>query len=127
VLLSLGPFDPAIHLCAEDMDLGLRAGRAGIPSFFCPHACRMVHRGGASTSIAFPAGVDLLAAHNRRAVVLRAYGRRRERLAWLALRLNLRIRVAAKRALGRDSRRTRAALEAARSARAIPKLPAGPA
>jgi N-acetylglucosaminyl-diphospho-decaprenol L-rhamnosyltransferase len=125
-LLSLGPFDPAIHLCAEDMDLGLRAERAGIPSYFCPDLCRLVHHGGASTSIAFPAGVDQLAARNRRAVVLRAYGRRSERLGWLALRINLRIRVAAKRALGRDFRRTRSALEAARGARPVPRLPAAP-
>jgi GT2 family glycosyltransferase len=108
------------------MDLGLRADRAGVPSYFCPDLCRIVHHGGASTSIAFPAGVDELAARNRRAVVLRAYGRRREWLAWLALRINLRIRVAAKRALGRDFRRTRSALEAARGARPVPRLPAAP-
>ena len=61
-LLALGPFDPAIHLYSEDMDLGLRAARAGIPSYFCPDVCRVIHRGGASTSIAFPEGAGRLAA-----------------------------------------------------------------
>ena len=65
-------FDPAIHLYSEDMDVGLRAARAGIPSYFCPDVCRVIHRGGASASIAFPAGASWLAAANRRAVVRRA-------------------------------------------------------
>ncbi|MGH2961491.1 MAG: glycosyltransferase, partial [Solirubrobacterales bacterium] len=42
VLRSLGPFDPAIHMYAEDMDLGLRAARSGVDSWFCPDACRVV-------------------------------------------------------------------------------------
>ena len=47
VLLELGPFDPAIHLYGEDMDLGLRAARAGVPSLFCPEVARVIHFGGA--------------------------------------------------------------------------------
>jgi len=123
-LLALGPFDPAIHLYSEDMDLGLRAARAGIPSWFCPDLCRVVHRGGASASIAFPRGAELLAARNRRAVVQRVYGARRERAGWLAQRANLRLRVAAKGVLGLDASADRATLEGARSATSIPELPA---
>ena len=123
-LLALGPFDPAIQLYAEDMDLGLRAARAGIPSYFCPDVCRVVHRGGASTSIAFPQGAGRLAAGNRRAVVRRAYGVRHERASWLAQRVNLRLRVAAKCALGRDASANRDALEATRNADSVPNLPA---
>jgi N-acetylglucosaminyl-diphospho-decaprenol L-rhamnosyltransferase len=125
-LLELGPFDPAIHLYSEDMDLGLRAARGGIPSWFCPDLCRVVHRGGASTSIAFPRGADALAARNRRAVVRRVYGARRERAGWLAQRANLRLRVAAKGVLGVDASPDRAALEAARGVTSVPVLPASP-
>jgi N-acetylglucosaminyl-diphospho-decaprenol L-rhamnosyltransferase len=123
-LFALGPFDPAIQLYAEDMDLGLRAGRAGIPSYFCPDICRVVHRGGASTSIAFPRGAGRLAAGNRRAVVRRAYGARHERAGWLAQRVNLRLRVAAKCALRLDASADRDALEATRNADSVPNLPA---
>jgi GT2 family glycosyltransferase len=123
-LLALGPFDPAIHLYSEDMDLGLRAARSGIPSWFCPDLCQVVHHGGASAAIAFPGGAELLAARNRRAVVRRVYGARRERAGWLAQRANLRLRVAAKRVLGLDASGDRATLEGARKATSIPELPA---
>jgi N-acetylglucosaminyl-diphospho-decaprenol L-rhamnosyltransferase len=116
-LLELGPFDAAIHMYAEDMDLGLRAARAGIPSYFCPDVCRIVHHGGASAAMLYPEGSERAIALNRRAVVGRAYGARRERSSWLAHRLNLRLRVIAKRALGRAAARDRAALEATRAAR----------
>ena len=36
MLRRLGPFDPALHLFGEDVDLGLRAGAAGIRSRFDP-------------------------------------------------------------------------------------------
>jgi len=115
-LLRLGPFDPAIHLFAEDMDLGLRAARAGVPSWFCPDACRITHVGGASATVRFPAGSEATVARNRHLVLRRIYGPRRERASRLAQRLNLRLRVITKRALGRDAARDRAALEAARRA-----------
>jgi N-acetylglucosaminyl-diphospho-decaprenol L-rhamnosyltransferase len=125
-LLALGPFDPAIHMYSEDMDLGLRAARAGIPSYFCPDLCRVVHHGGASGSIAFPRGVELLAARNRRAVVQRVYGTRRERAGWLAQRANLRLRVIAKGVMGIDASTDRATLEGARGATSFPDLAAIP-
>lgn len=118
-LRTLGPFDPAIHLYAEDMDLGLRASRSGIASYFCPDVCRIVHHGGGSATLV-AADREAAVAGNRRAVLRRAYGGRREVAAWLAHRLNLRLRVIAKRALGRDARREAAALAAARSARPAP-------
>jgi N-acetylglucosaminyl-diphospho-decaprenol L-rhamnosyltransferase len=116
-LLELGPFDASIHMYAEDMDLCLRAARAGVPSYFCPDVCRIVHLGGASAATLYPEGSERTIAANRRAVLERVYGGRRERSAWLAHRLNLRLRLIAKRALGCDARRERAALEAARAAR----------
>lgn len=122
VLLALGPFDPAIHLLADDLDLGLRAALAGIPSYFCPDLCRIVHHGRASGSIAFAEGTEQRGASNRRAVVRRVYGARSERAGWLAARANLRLRLAAKRALGRDAGRDHAALDALRSAKDVSEL-----
>jgi N-acetylglucosaminyl-diphospho-decaprenol L-rhamnosyltransferase len=113
LLLELGPFDPAIHLYAEDMDLGLRAERAGVPSLFCPDVARVIHFGRGSTSQRLPDGPWELMAGNRRAVLRRAFGPRRELAAQAAHLFNLGLRVAAKRALGRDASRDRAALRAA--------------
>jgi len=126
LLLSLGPFDPAIHLYGEDMDLGLRAARAGVASYFCPDLARVVHRGRASTAQLLPEGPWDLIARNRRAVLLRATGRSRERAAHAALLLNLALRVAAKRALRRDAERDVSALRATLRARAVPPPRASP-
>ena len=122
-LQRLGPFEPSIHLYGEDMDLGLRAGSAGLPSYFCPDLARVVHYGQGSTSQLLPEGPWDLIARNRRAVLRRAFGARRERAAQAALVMNLGLRTAAKRALFRDSARERAALRAALRARRVPALP----
>jgi GT2 family glycosyltransferase len=122
-LIRLGPFDPEIEMYSEDMDLGLRAAAAGIPSLFCPRLCSIVHHGGASAALRYQrGGPQRAAAVNRRAVVRRAYGARRESRAWRARRLNLRLRVIAKTTLGRDPGRDRAELDAALSASPIPEL-----
>lgn len=44
-LRRLGPFDPAVHLFAEDMELCLRARAAGIPTILHPEL-RLRHFGG---------------------------------------------------------------------------------
>jgi N-acetylglucosaminyl-diphospho-decaprenol L-rhamnosyltransferase len=126
-LLELGPFDPGIDMYSEDMDLGLRAAAAGIPSLFCPQVCRIVHQGGASAALRFPDGPQQAAALNRRAVLRRAYGASRERRSWLARRTNLRLRVLAKRALGRNFAPERAELTAALSAQPVRDLGPPPA
>jgi N-acetylglucosaminyl-diphospho-decaprenol L-rhamnosyltransferase len=126
ILRELGPFDPAIHLYAEDMDLGIRAAAAGIPSLFCPEVCRLVHRGRGSTSTRWPDGPAQAMELNRRAVLRRAVGPRRERSAWLAHRLNLRLRLIAKRALGREAGWEDSLLSAAKEARQVPLLPPAP-
>jgi N-acetylglucosaminyl-diphospho-decaprenol L-rhamnosyltransferase len=46
-LRELGPFDETIHLFAEDMDLGLRARRQGIPTVLHPQVA-VTHHGGHS-------------------------------------------------------------------------------
>jgi N-acetylglucosaminyl-diphospho-decaprenol L-rhamnosyltransferase len=125
-LRRLGPFDPALEMFGEDMDLCLRAARAGIPSYFHPGACEVLHHGGASAAMRYSAGPESPIALTRRAVLRRAYGARRERGAWLAQRLNLRLRVTAKRLLGRDASRDATVLEATRNARAVRALPPPP-
>jgi N-acetylglucosaminyl-diphospho-decaprenol L-rhamnosyltransferase len=126
VLRELGPFDPAIEMFGEDLDLCLRAARAGVPSYFHPTACEVMHHGGASAAVRWAGGADSVVALTRRAVLRRTFGERRERAAWLAQRLNLRLRVTAKRALRRDASRDAAALRAAVSARPVPDLPPPP-
>jgi N-acetylglucosaminyl-diphospho-decaprenol L-rhamnosyltransferase len=125
-LRELGPFDPGIEMFGEDLDLCLRAAQAGVPSYFHPTACEVLHHGGASAAVRWAGGADSVVALTRRAVLRRTFGERREHAAWLAQRLNLRLRVAAKRALRRDASRDAAALRAAVSARPVPDLPPPP-
>ena len=47
LLRELGPFDPRVHLLAEDMELGLRARAKGIPTVLHPQV-RVRHTGGHS-------------------------------------------------------------------------------
>jgi N-acetylglucosaminyl-diphospho-decaprenol L-rhamnosyltransferase len=127
VLVSLGPFDPALAIYAEDMDLGLRARRRGVPSLFCPHLCSVRHVGGASTAQAFdPREAAMRSASNRRAVLRRHYGQASERLARRALMLNLGLRSTVKRSLGRDGSAELRELAATRHAREAPRLPDPP-
>ena len=124
VLRGLGPFDPALHMFGEDVDLGLRAAASGIRSRFDPTACRIVHHGQGSSTLVYGSregwrGTGTL---NWRAALRRAYGPRRETLAWWALRVNLRLRLLAKTVLGRATDRDRAAVEAVLSARPVPEL-----
>ena len=120
----LGPFDPALHMFGEDVDLGLRAGAAGVRSWFDPGACRIVHHGQGSSTRVYGSreGWRPTGTLNWRAAVRRAYGPRREFRAWLALRANLRLRLLAKRALGRATERDHAAVAAVESAKPAPVL-----
>jgi GT2 family glycosyltransferase len=115
-LASLGPFDPAIELMSEDLDLCLRAGAGGVPVLFAPDLCRLVHHGASARSRRFVDTGLGLAARNRRGAIARAYGRARERRGWRAYLLRLRLRGAAKRVLGLDRAAERAELAAAREA-----------
>jgi GT2 family glycosyltransferase len=126
VLVGLGPFDPAIELYGEDLDLCLRARARGVPSLFRPDLCSVAHVGGTSTSLAFdPVERARRVAVNRRAVLRRAFGARREARSWRALRLNLALRAAAKAMTG-DGEQERIELAATRAARDVPVLPAPP-
>ncbi len=128
VLRQLGPFDPALHMFGEDIDLGLRAAAAGVESWFDPGACAIVHHGQGSSTLVYGSreGWRATGTLNWRAAVRRAYGPRRETLGWYALRCNLRLRLLAKTLLRRATDRDRAAVEAVVSARPVPELPPGP-
>jgi N-acetylglucosaminyl-diphospho-decaprenol L-rhamnosyltransferase len=71
-LRRLGPFDPAIHLFGEDMDLGLRATTVYHPGLV------LIHHGGHSVNRAGERFEDL--ARTRREVIGRRRGARARRL-----------------------------------------------
>ncbi|CAN5638911.1 glycosyltransferase family 2 protein [soil metagenome] len=101
-LRALGPFDPAIHLYGEDMDLGLRAAVAGMRSLFAPGLSSLIHDGKSSTSQRFEnLGLGEVG-RNGRAVLARQFGTGPERRAYRAELAAVKLRVAAKSALGRD-------------------------
>jgi len=115
-LVELGPFEEEIELMSEDLDLCLRASARGIASVFAPGLCQVVHHSATARSRRFEDAGLALAARNRRAVIARAYGPARERRAWRAHLLRLRLRSAGKRLLGRDRENELAELRAARHA-----------
>jgi GT2 family glycosyltransferase len=128
-LVALGPFDPTLHMYGEDVDLGLRAAAAGLSSYFLPDRCSVIHHGAGSSTVAYgsadgwrPEGTS-----NWRAVLRRRYGPGTARRAWWALRLNLGLRLTAKRVLGRAEERDVAAYQAVAQARDANILPANPA
>ena len=101
-LRRLGPFDPAVHLFAEDMDLCLRARAAGLPTVLHP-GLRIVHAGGHATRRDREPFV--LLARRRRAVVGAVRGRWALTLDDLAQGLTFASRAAGHAALGGDARR----------------------
>jgi N-acetylglucosaminyl-diphospho-decaprenol L-rhamnosyltransferase len=113
-LRALGPFDPDAFLFYEDMELCLRARRAGIPTLLRPDVA-VRHLGGASTSRALSdADLDLRA--RRRREVVGQEGRGRLLVDDIAEALTFGLRGAAKALVGggRLERRRLAALLRAR-------------
>jgi N-acetylglucosaminyl-diphospho-decaprenol L-rhamnosyltransferase len=113
-LLALGPFDPEAFLFYEDMELCLRARRAGIPTLLRPDVA-LRHLGGASTSRAL-SDVDLDLRARRRREVVGVDGRARLLVDDVAEALTFGLRGAAKALVGdgRMERRRLAALLRAR-------------
>jgi N-acetylglucosaminyl-diphospho-decaprenol L-rhamnosyltransferase len=101
-LRALGPFDPAVHLFAEDMDLCLRARSAGHPTVLHPEL-RLRHTGGHATQ---RAGEPFaLLARRRREVVRATRGPVALALDDLAQAATFASRAAAHALLGGDARR----------------------
>jgi GT2 family glycosyltransferase len=118
VLVQLGPFDESIHLYAEDMDLGIRAQVAGVPSLFAPDVARVLHLGDRSSSRRFADAGLALTIRNRRDVVRRRRGRTRELYDFAFQGVYHVTRYVAKRVLRKDfSREQRWLKTAARQAR----------
>ena len=115
-LRSLGPFDPDAFLFYEDLELCLRARRAGIPTIYRPDVA-VRHLGGASTGRALAEDRDLELRARRRREVMATEGRARLALDDISEALTFGLRGAAK-ALGGggriERRRLRALLRARR-------------
>jgi GT2 family glycosyltransferase len=116
LLRRLGPFDPDAFLFYEDMELCLRAARAGVPTLLRPQVA-VRHLGGTSVGPAF-GGADLELRARRRREVLAAEGRRALALDDAAQWLTFATRAAARRALRHGGEHERAQLGALRRARA---------
>jgi GT2 family glycosyltransferase len=115
-LTELGPFDESLFLYGEDMELGLRAACAGVPTWFWPEA-RVVHHRGHSSAAAFGEEPFERLARARHEVVARRLGRRRATLDDALQALTFASRVAVKPLVGRSAARERAQLRALLSAR----------
>jgi GT2 family glycosyltransferase len=111
VLRRLGPFDERIFLYAEDLDLGLRAARAGVDTWLWPSA-RVIHHSGHASSRAWGGEPVARLVGARRDVVRRHRGVAGARLDAAAQAATYAGRAALKAALGRPARRERAYLSA---------------
>jgi len=111
LLRELGPFDPSVHLFAEDMELGLRARARGVPTVLHPQL-RVRHTGG--HSILRDGEPFALLARRRREAVEATLGRRARTLDDAAQLATFATRIAARAALRRDASRERAQLGALR-------------
>jgi GT2 family glycosyltransferase len=109
ILRRLGPFDPAVHLFAEDMDLCLRARANGVPTVLHPDL-RIRHAGGHATA---RGGEPFEAiARRRREAIQTACGPRALALDDLAQALTFASRAAGHALAGGDAARPRAQLAA---------------
>ena len=111
LLRRLGPFDPAIFLYGEDLDLGLRAAEQGIETWFWP-AARVCHLGGHAAERAFGGEPFDLLARGRREVIRRRLGERAAGLDDLAQAAAFGVRMLIKPAAGRSAARERRQLAA---------------
>ncbi len=114
-LRRLGPFDERIFLYAEDMDLGLRAQRAGVETWFWPGA-RVLHKRAHSSERSFGGEPFDLLAVRRREVVARNRGARAARVDDAAQAVTFASRIALKRILRRPAAREARQLAALRRA-----------
>jgi GT2 family glycosyltransferase len=115
-LRALGPFDPEAFLFYEDLELCLRARRAGMRTILRPDVA-VRHLGGASIGRALAEQHDLDMRARRRREVMAHEGRLRLATDDLSEALTFAVRGAAKAVIGRgqvERRRLRALLRARR-------------
>jgi GT2 family glycosyltransferase/glycosyltransferase involved in cell wall biosynthesis len=120
LLRRLGPFDPAVHLFAEDMELCLRARAMGVRTVLHPQV-RLMHVGGHAT-LRTGEPYDLLA-RRRRAAIAGTLGSRAVRADDAAQALTFATRAAGHALLGGDADRPRAQLVALHRARSAAEGP----
>jgi len=116
IFRNLGPFDPTVHLYAEDLDLCLRAADAGIETWYRPD-CRVIHREAHSTRHAFGGEPSDLLAKRRRTVVGQRLGTSSQRRDDAIQILTNADRFLLKKIAGRDTAKEQARLAAIRKAR----------
>jgi len=114
LLRRLGPFDPGVHLFAEDMELCLRARAIGAPTVLHPQL-RVRHLGGHAV-LRDGEPYELLA-RRRRETIARTLGPRAARADDAAQALTFATRAAGHALLGGDVQRPRKQLAALRRAR----------
>jgi glycosyltransferase involved in cell wall biosynthesis/GT2 family glycosyltransferase len=110
-LRALGPFDERIFLYGEDMELGLRAARAGVATWYWPMA-RVIHHGGHSIEAAYAGEAFELRAKARHDALRLARGRVSARTDDAVQAITFATRLGLKRALGRPATRERRQLDA---------------
>ncbi len=110
-LRELGPFDERIFMFCEDLDLALRAAKAGIPTELYPDV-QVRHYGSHSTLPAYGGEPHELFARLRRDVVGRHLGRRARVLDDTAQTMAFATRAGARIILRRDASREVAQLRA---------------
>jgi N-acetylglucosaminyl-diphospho-decaprenol L-rhamnosyltransferase len=115
-LRRLGPFDESIFLYGEDMELGLRAARDGVQTWFWPDT-RVCHHRAHTSAVAFGGEPFVRLARARHDVIAQRLGQGRAALDDALQALTFLERIAAKGALGRPTRRERAQLRALASVR----------
>jgi N-acetylglucosaminyl-diphospho-decaprenol L-rhamnosyltransferase len=120
-LRRLGPFDESIFMYGEDMELGLRATGAGVPTWFWPSA-RVMHTGAHSTGRAFGGEAFGLLAEARQDAVTKRLGPRRARLDRRLQTLTFASRIAYRTVLRRPAERERRQLAATRALSAASRL-----
>jgi GT2 family glycosyltransferase len=113
-LTKLGPFDPATHLFAEDMELGLRARGAGIRTVLHPQLV-LRHTGGHAVLREGERFEEI--ARRRREAIRATRGPHAVNADDAAQALMFATRIAAHRLLGRPAERERRQLEALRQVR----------
>jgi N-acetylglucosaminyl-diphospho-decaprenol L-rhamnosyltransferase len=110
-LRRLGPFDESIFLYGEDMELGLRAARQGVATWFWPTA-RVRHHSAHSSSVAFGGEPFVRQARARHDVIARRLGRRRAAVDDVLQALTFCARIALKSLAGGSAARERAQVRA---------------
>jgi N-acetylglucosaminyl-diphospho-decaprenol L-rhamnosyltransferase len=115
-LRALGPFTDSVFLYGEDMELGLRAARQGVATWFWPQARVLHHQAHASARVYGGEPFQRLA-QARHDALEQAHGRRAAVADDRSQAVLFATRLAAKRLLGRDGDRERRQLTAVRAVR----------